>query len=189
MLTASDLRKGLKVLFEGQPCVITEFQFTKPGKGAAIYACRLKHMVSGATTTRNFRSNDTFEKPDLAQKTVRFSYADGEHYIFFDENYEQIELSADAIGDNRFFLVEDLPCDVLFFNGRPIEVNLPNFVEREVVESEPGARGNTASGNVLKSVRLDGGYTIQVPLFVNTGDVIRVDTRTGEYVDRVNKNA
>lgn len=188
MYTASDLRKGLKILFEDHPWVITEFQFTKPGKGAAIYACRLKNMITGATTTRNFRSNDTFEKPDLVQKTVHFSFADGDRYVFFDEHYEQIELAAEAIGNNRFFLVEDLPCDILFFNGQAIEVNLPNFVEREVIDAEPGARGNTASGNVLKSVKLDGGYTIQVPLFVNTGDWIRVDTRTGAYVDRVNKS-
>ena len=187
MFTASDLRKGLKVLFEDQPWLITEFQFTKPGKGAAIYACRLKNMITGATTTRNFRSNETFDKPDLEHKTVRFSYEDGGHYVFVDDNYEQIELTADAIGDNRFFLIEDLPCEVLFFNGRAIEVDLPNFVEREVVDTEPGARGNTASGNVMKSAKLDGGYTLPVPLFVNLGDIIRVDTRTGEYVDRVNK--
>lgn len=187
MYSASDLRKGLKILMDGQPWIITDFQFNKPGKGAAIYACKMKNMIAGGTTARNFRSNDTFEKPDLDQKALHFSYAEGDRYVFLDDDFEQIEIDAEAIGDNRLFLVEDTVCDVLFFNGRAIEVNLPNFVEREVVEAEPGAKGNTAAGNVLKNAVLDGGYRIQVPLFINTGDTIRVDTRNGQYVDRVGR--
>ncbi len=185
MYSASDLRKGLKIVIDGQPWLVTEFTFTKPGKGAAIYACRLKNMITGATTSRNFRSNDTFEKPDLQQKALRFSYVEGDRYAFFDEHYEQIELTAEVLGRNRFFLVEDLECETLFFNGQAIEVNLPFFIERTVASTDPGVRGNTASGNVSKPARLEGGYELQVPLFVNTGDVIRVDTRTGEYADRV----
>lgn len=187
MYTASDLRKGLKIMLDNQPWIITEFQFTKPGKGAAIYSCRLKNMLTGTTTSRNFRSNETFEKPDLSQKTVRFSYEDGEHYVFMDDRFEQLEITAEVLGINRFFLKEDIECEVLFFNGQPIEVTLPTFVERTVLETEPGAKGNTAAGNVTKPAKLEGGYELQVPLFINEGDVVRVDTRTGAYADRVNR--
>ena len=116
---------------------------------------------------------------------MRFSYeADGK-YIFTDENYEEMPISAEVLGDGRFFLVDDMPCEALLFEGSAIEVTLPNFVERKVVKCDPGARGNTASGKVTKPATLEGGYTLPVPLFVNENDVIRVDTRSGEYVDRV----
>lgn len=185
MYTASDLRKGLKIMLDGQPLIITEFDFSKPGKGQAIYNCKLKNMLNGTTMSRSFRSGDRFEKPELTNVNVRFSYEADNKYIFVNENYEEIAMTEDVLGDNRFFLVDDMLCEVLMFEGAPIEVTLPNFVEREVIKCDPGARGNTASGKVTKLATLEGGYTLPVPLFVNEGDIIRVDTRNGEYVDRV----
>jgi elongation factor P len=184
MYSASDLRKGLKVEIDGQPYVITDFNFMKPGKGQAIYNCKLKNMINGSTLSRSYRSNDKLDKPHLEQRTLVYSYPEGDHYIFMDPNYEQYVLSAGVLGDARYYLVEDIEVEVLFHNGQAIGVDLPNFVERKVLHTEPGARGNTAT-NVLKPATVEGGLEVQVPLFVQEGDVLRVDTRTGEYVDRV----
>ena len=185
MYSSSDLRKGLKIMLDGQPMIVSEFDFSKPGKGQAIYNCKLKNMLNGSTLSRSFRSGDKFEKPELTNVDVRFSYeADGK-YIFTDANYEELTIAADVLGQGRFFLVDDMACEALLFEGAAIEVTLPNFVERKVIKCDPGARGNTASGKVTKPATLEGGYTLPVPLFVNEGDVIRVDTRNSEYVDRV----
>jgi len=186
MFSASDLRKGLKVEIDGGPYVITDFQFVKPGKGQAIYNCRLKHMLDGSTLTRSFRSNDKLAKPELNTAKFQFSYIDGESFVFMDQNYEQVSLFADILGDARHFLVEDLEVEVLYYRGQPVDVTLPTFVEKTIEETEPGARGDTAT-NVLKPAKIAGGYEIQVPLFINEGDQIRIDTRTGEYADRVSK--
>ncbi|MBQ6245535.1 MAG: elongation factor P [Kiritimatiellae bacterium] len=185
MYTASDLRKGLKLLIDEQPWIITEFDFSKPGKGQAIYNCKLKNMLNGTTMSRSYRSGDRFDKPELENVTLHFSYDEGETYVFTDENYEEVRVSADTLGQSRFFLMDDMECEALVFRGTVIEVTLPNFVERKVVKCDPGVRGNTASGKVTKPATLEGGYELPVPLFVNEGDVIRVDTRTGEYTDRV----
>lgn len=185
MFTASDLRKGLKIMYDGQPYVISEYTFTKPGKGQAIYTCRLKHLITDNTFVQNFRANDTFDKPDLDNKTLHFSYLEGDRYIFVDENFEETIISAEVLGDRKFFLTDAIECEVTFFNGLPIDVELPTFIERRVVQSDPGAKGNTASGKVTKPATVEGGYTLPVPLFVEEGDLIRIDTRTGEYADRV----
>ncbi len=184
MYSASDLRKGLRVEIDGVPYVITDFNFVKPGKGASIYNCRLKNLVTGATLTRSYRSNDTLDEPHLEERTMRFSYQDGDDYVFMDKNFDSLTVKADVLGDSRFFLVEDIEVDILVHNDAPIAVELPTFVEKTILETEPGARGNTAT-NVLKPARIEGGYEIQVPLFINQGDVIRIDTRTGGYSDRV----
>jgi elongation factor P len=185
MLTASDLRKGLKIMYDGQPYVITEYTFTKPGKGQAIYACRIKHLMTNNTFVQNFRANDTFDKPDLANKKLRFSYTEGDQYVFVDEHYEQAIIPEEVLGKRKFFLTDDIECDVLYYNGAPVDIELPTFIERRVVASEPGAKGNTASGKVTKPATVEGGYTLAVPIFVEEGDTIRIDTRTGEYADRV----
>jgi len=185
MYDASDLRKGLKIEIDGQPWIITDFDFSKPGKGQAIYNCKMKNMLNGSTMSRSFRSNDRFDKPELSQKTLRFSYTQDNTYIFTDENFEEIRVSADVLGQSRFFLADDMECDALFFNSQVIEMTLPNFVERKVAKCEPGARGNTASGKVTKPATLEGGYELPVPLFVNEGETVRIDTRTGAYMDRV----
>lgn len=186
MFSASDLRKGLKVEIEGVPYIITDFQFTKPGKGQAIYNCKLKNLISGGTLSRSFRSADKIDKPELENATLRYSYQEGDQYVFLDDNYEHVNIPAEALGDSRFFLVEDAAVEVLFYKGRAIEVTLPTFVEKTIAYTEPGARGDTAT-NVLKPARIDNGYEIQVPLFINQGDIIRIDTRTGQYADRVSR--
>ena len=186
MLDASDLRKGGKIqLDDGQPYLITDFDFSKPGKGQAIYNCKLKNMLTGSTMSRSFRSNDRFEKPELLQKQVRFSYETAGQYIFQDENFEELSISEAVLGKNKYFLTDDMPIDALFFNNKVIEVELPNLVERTIIKCEVGAKGNTASGKVTKPATVEGGYELAVPLFVNEGDVIRIDTRTGEYNDRI----
>lgn len=184
--TASDFRKGLRVEIDGVPYLISEFNFVKPGKGAAIYTCRLKSLIDGNTFVRAFRSNDVLKKPDLEERTMRYSHVETDHYIFMDENYEQFTLTGDVLGDNRFFLFDDCEVRVLYHNGRPVDVTLPTFIEKEVLDTEPGARGNTAT-NVTKPAKINGGFEIQVPLFVSQGDTIKIDTRTGEYADRVLK--
>lgn len=186
MYGASDLKKGLKIEIDGAPYVITEFSFSKPGKGHAIYTCKLKNLVNGTTMTKQYRPTARIDEPKIDEKTLVYSYQEGDNFVFMDENYEQVSISADVLGDSRFFLVEDIGAEILFHNGRPIDVTLPNFVEKEIVRTEPGARGNTAT-NVLKLAAIEGGYQVQIPLFVNQGDVVKIDTRTGKYVDRVKR--
>ena len=186
MYSASDLKKGLKVEIEGQPYVITDFNFVKPGKGQAIYTCKMKNLINGSTLTRQYRDNAKLEKPELEEKTLQYSYQEGENLVFLDQNFEQLTIPSSVLGDSKFFLVADSTVEVLFHNGKPIEVTLPTFVEKEIVHTEPGARGDTAT-NVLKPATIEGGYEIQVPLFVDQGDIVRIDTRTGTYVDRARK--
>lgn len=187
MYSASDLRKGLKILWEGQPYEIVEFQFVKPGKGAAMYKCRIRHMLQGNTIEKTFREVDTFEKPDLESRELIYSYANGDQYVFSDpETYEEFYVEGEVLGRNRLLLTDNMHCDVLFYNGKAVEVTLPVFVEKQVIETEPGFKGNTAT-NTFKPAKVEGGYELQVPLFINQGDWIRIDTRTGEYADRVAK--
>jgi elongation factor P len=185
--SAADLRKGLKIEVDGQPFIITEFSFYKPGKGAAIYNCRIKHMVSGDTQLKAYRSNDMVDKPELEEKNVTFSYAmDEERFIFTDENFEEVQVPAKILGDKRYFLQDNIACMILFHRGQPIDITLPNFVIKKVIETEPGARGNTAT-NVMKPAKIEGGFAIPVPLFVTQDEMIKIDTRTGTFVERVLK--
>ncbi len=187
MYTASDLRKGLKVKIDNDPYLVTDFDFCKPGKGQALYRCKLKNMITGSTMDRTYRSADKIEKPDLFEKTMIFSYQNGPYYIFMDaETYEEVRFTEEMIGEQVHFLIENMECNVLFFEDKPIEVTLPIFVEKVIAETEPGVRGDTAT-NVTKPAHLENGYEIQVPIFVNQGDVVRIDTRTGEYSERVRK--
>lgn len=185
--TASDLRKGLKIELDGIPYEVTEFQFVKPGKGQAMYKCRIKNMLVGNTMEKTFRSVDKIDTPNIETRDLAFSYQDGDNYIFMDnKTYEQVTIHQDVLGDQRFFLLEDLECEVLFFNGRVTGVTLPAFVIKTITETEPGARGDTAT-NVLKPAKINTGYEVGVPIFINEGDKIRIDTRTGKYVERVNQ--
>ncbi len=187
MYSASDLRKGLKIEIDGAPCVITDFQFVKPGKGQALYRCKIKNLITGSTVDKTYRAVEKIDKPNLEERELIYSYPDGEQFVFMDNStYEQIHIGTDVLGDQRWFLVEDMEVNILFHNNRPIEVTLPFFIERTIAETEPGARGDTAT-NVMKPAKLDNGYEIQVPLFINEGDRVRIDTRTGKYADRVSK--
>jgi elongation factor P len=185
--SATDLRKGLKILWEGVPFDVTDFQFVKPGKGMAMYKCRLKNMLTGATQDKTFREVDKMEKPDLFTRELAFSYESGDHLVFSDpDTYEEMNINTDVLGKNKLLLSDNMHVNVLFFNGKAVEVTLPIFVEKRVVETEPGYKGNTAT-NTYKDAKLEGGYEIKVPLFIEQDDLIRVDTRTGEYSDRVSK--
>ncbi len=187
MYTASDLKKGLKVEIDNAPWVITEFEFCKPGKGTALYKCKLKNLATGSTMDRTYRPVDKVGKPNLEEKTVFYSYQEGDFYVFSDtETYEEIRVGRDVLEDKKYFLIENSECTILFFNDKPIDITLPTFIEKVITETEPGARGDTAT-NVMKPAKLDNGYELQVPLFINTGDRIKVDTRTGLYAERVTK--
>lgn len=187
MFSASDLKKGLKIQIDGDPWVITEFEFCKPGKGTALYRCKMKNLITGSGMEKTYRPTDKIEKPDLEERELHYSYYDGHHYVFSDpDTYEELPVSAELLGRQVYFLIEDSLCKFLMFNGAPIEITLPTFIEKEIVETEPGARGDTAT-NVLKPAKIDNGYEIQVPLFINQGDIVKIDTRTGEYAERVSK--
>lgn len=187
MYSASDLRKGLKVEVDNFPWVITEFDFCKPGKGTALYRCKLKNMITGSTMDRTFRPSDRIGKPDLEEREVHYSYPEGDFFVFSDaETYEELRISRVFLGDNVYFLTDNALCKILMFNNKPIEITLPVFIEKVIVETEPGSRGDTAT-NVSKAAKIDNGYQINVPIFINQGDLVRIDTRTGEYVDRVKK--
>ena len=187
MYNASDLKKGLKIQIDGAPWAITEFEFCKPGKGTALYRCKMKNMINGAGMEKTYRPTDKIEKPDLEEREMYYSYPEGDMYVFSDaETYEEMRVSGEMLGNQVYFLIEDSLCKVLLFNGQPIEITLPTFIEKVIAETEPGARGDTAT-NVMKPAKLDNGYEIQVPLFINEGDTVKVDTRTGEYAERVSK--
>jgi len=187
MYTASDLRKGLKIEENGDPFVVVEFQFVKPGKGQALYRCRIKNMKTGASYEKTYRSVDKIGKPNLEDREMIYSHPEGDNYIFMDKfSYEQFPIHVEVLGDQRYFLIDDMEVQVLFHNDLPIEVTLPFFIEKEVVDTEPGVRGDTAT-NVTKPAKIDNGYEILVPLFINQGDIVRIDTRTGKYADRVSK--
>lgn len=187
MMDVSDLRKGVKIKIDGYPCVVTDFQFSKPGKGQAIYKCRLKNMLQGNTFDKSWRSGDKMEKADLHTSSLIYSYADGDQYVFMHpETFEQTFISEKTLGDQKYFLIDDCECEVLYFEDTPIEVILPNFVTKEITYTEPGARGDTAT-NVTKPAKIDSGYELNVPLFINEGDLIKIDTRNGAYVERIKK--
>jgi len=185
MYTASDLRKGLRIKIDNEPYVVTEFNFVKPGKGQALYRSKLKNMFTGSQFERTFRSVDTFEPADLQEKRMQFLYKEEGKYCFMDnESYEQIFLTEEQIGEAVNFLIDNLEVEILLFEDRPLEVSLPNFVDLVVTQADPWAKGDSVSGNT-KPVVLQTGYQIQVPPFVEQGEKIRVDTRTGEYLTRV----
>lgn len=187
MYEASDLRKGLKIELDGDPYVVSDFQFVKPGKGQAMYKCKIKNIFTGNVIDKTFRSVDKIGKPDLYEKDMTYSYKDGEKFVFMDDQtYDQVEVDDELLGRNVYFLDGDMGVKMLFYNDRPIEITLPNFVEKTIDETEPGAKGDTAT-NTYKPAKIDNGYEIQVPLFINEGDVVRIDTRDGKYADRVSK--
>lgn len=184
MYSTSDFRRGLKVLFQGEPFEITDFQHHKPGKGAAIVRTKLRNLISGLTIDPTFRSGDKLERPDLEEKDVQFLYhGDGIFHFMDPQSYEQFEVPNDVLGEATNFLVEDMTLSLLFFQGRPISVELPNHIVLPIVECDPAVRGDTVSG-ATKPAKLSTGYSCQVPLFINEGEKIRVDTRTGAYVER-----
>ncbi len=185
MYNASDLKKGLRIKIDGDPHIITEFNFVKPGKGQALYRCKLKNMINESQFERTFRSVDTFESADLQEKKMQYLYMEGGKYCFMDNvTYDQVYMSEDAVGDARNYLIDNLEVSVLLFEDRPLGITPPNSVDLVVTKAEPWAKGDTVTGKT-KPVTVQTGYTLQVPPFIEEGEKIRIDTRTGEYVTRV----
>ena len=185
MYSASDLKKGLRIKIDNEPYIVTEFNFVKPGKGQALYRSKLRNMITGAQFERTFRSVDNFEPADLQQKKMQYLYEEEGKYCFMDnESFEQVFLTKSQVGVAMNFLIDNLEVEILFFEDKPLEVSLPNFVELVVVKAEPWAKGDSVSGKT-KPVILQTGYQIQVPPFIEEGEKIRVDTRSGEYLTRV----
>jgi elongation factor P len=185
MYSTTDFRKGLKIEIAGEPYVIVDFQHVKPGKGGAFVRTRLKSLATGNVIDQTFRSGDRVDKPDLEEREMQFLYEmGGEYHVMDTQTFEQLFLTADQMGESKDFLKENLVIKALFYNKRPLGIEVPMFVELKVVQSEPGVKGDTASGST-KPATLESGAIIQVPLFVEEGDMIRVDTRSREYITRV----
>lgn len=185
MYNASDLRKGLKIQIDNEPYVVVDFQFSKPGKGQALYRCRLKNMITGVIIDPTYRSVDTFEPASLEERKMQFLYSQEDEYCFMDQaNYEQTFLNSEQVGEAKNYLTDNLEVSILLFGERAIGITLPNFVNLIVTKADPWAKGDSVAGDT-KPVTLETGYVLRVPPFVEEGVKITVDTRTGEYVTRV----
>jgi len=185
IISTSEFRKGVKVLVENEPCMIVEFQHVNPGKGGAFVRTRLKSFITGNVLERTYRSGEKLEVPEMEEKQMQFLYKEGTDYHFMNEvTYEQLFIDEKSLGDAKNYLKEGMVATILFYQGRTLGVDIQNFVELLIVQTEPGVKGNTAQ-NATKPAVLETGYTINVPLFVEEGDKVRIDTRTGDYMDRV----
>lgn len=184
-LDTSDFKNGLKLDLDDTPYVITYFQHVKPGKGGAFVRTKVKNLLNGRTVDRTFRAGEKLKEADVEERKMQYLYNDGENCIFMDTvSYDQIPIMDDVIGDNSKFLLENADVNVLFWKGAPVNIVLPSFIEVLVTQSDPGVKGDTSSG-ATKPATLETGAVIHVPLFVKEGDKLRVDTRTGEYCERV----
>lgn len=187
IIDINSVRKGNKLDIDGEPYLVVGVDFRKPGKGTPSTEVRMKHMITGAVVTRTYKSGEKMNTADVEEREMQYLYPEGDHLVFMDNNtYEQVSIDASALADQRGFLLDNSNVNVLFYNGRPVGCELPTFVEMAIVETEPGFKGDTAN-NVLKAAKVTTGANVQVPIFINEGDVIRIDTRTGEYVERVAK--
>ena len=185
MISTNDFRTGLTIELDNHVWSVVEFMHVKPGKGSAFVRSKLKNLETGATIERTFRAGEKIPRARLDHRKMQYLYNDGELYYFMDEeSFEQMSLSKDQLGDGTKYLKENMVIDVLVHKERTIGVELPNFVELVLVETEPGIKGDTATGGT-KGATTETGATVQVPLFVEAGDTIRIDTRTGGYMERV----
>ena len=185
MVVAGDFKNGITFEMDGQVLQVVEFQHVKPGKGAAFVRTKLKNVITGAVIEHTFSPTDKYENAYVDRKEMQYLYNDGDLYYFMDtETYDQLPLNADKLPDNFKFVKENMLCKIISYKGNVFAVEPPTFVELEVSDTEPGVRGDTATG-ASKFATLETGAAIRVPLFINTGDVLKVDTRTGEYLERV----
>ncbi len=185
MYSTTDFRRGLKIELDGEPYLIVEFQHVKPGKGGAFVRTKIRNLLNGNVIDRTFKAGDKVDKPDMEEREMQFLYRSGDEFYFMDSSsYEQQFIHQDNLQGVQDFLEENVLVTVLFHNGKPITVELPNFVELEVIKTDPGVKGDTATGGT-KPAELETGASIQVPLFIKQGEKIRIDTRTGQYVERV----
>ncbi|MDK2793715.1 MAG: elongation factor [Caldanaerobacter sp.] len=185
MIAAGDFRKGVTIEVDGQIFTVVDFMHVKPGKGAAFVRTKLKNIMTGAVIERTFSPTEKFEEAQIERREMQYLYNDGEFYYFMDtETYEQIPLSYDKVEEAMKYIKENMVVTVKFYKGEAFSVEPPTFVELEVIDTEPGVRGDTVTGG-SKPATVETGAVIQVPLFINVGDKIKIDTRTGEYIERV----
>jgi len=185
MYMAADLRKGLKVVIDNEPYIVIAFDFTKPGKGQALYRTKLRNMVTGMIIDRTYREGDTFEPASLEERAMQYLYKEGDHYHFMDnQTFEQTIVSEEALGDAKNFLTDNLNVKILLFREKPIGIEMPNFVNLRVVKTEMWVKGDTSKAD-YKPATVETGYVLRVPPFIEEGELITIDTRTGEYSTRV----
>jgi elongation factor P len=185
LITTSDFRKGGKIEYRGEPCEIVDFQHVKMGRGGAIVRTKLKGLKTGSIFEESFRSGEKFDSPQLEQRQMQYLYVQDDMRYFMDtENYEQVPLSEGQLGDAKKFLKENMVVTIIYYKSQPMAVELPTFVELVVKQTEPGFKGDTASGGSKPAV-LETGAAVKVPFHINEGDTVRVDTRTSEYIERV----
>jgi len=184
MISVNDFKTGVTVELEGVVYQVVDFQHVKPGKGAAFVRAKLKNVKTGGSVEKTFRGGEKLARAHLDKREMQYLYNDGDGFVCMDnENFEQITITKDSIGDGAKWLMENMTIGVLMHNGNIMGIELPNFVELTVIETEPGIKGDTATG-ATKNAKLESGATVQVPLFINEGDRLRIDTRTGQYMER-----
>jgi elongation factor P len=183
-VSTAEFKKGLKIQFDGEPYSIVDFQHVKPGKGGAFVRTKLKHMKLGRVIDNTFRAGEKVELVDFDEKRMQYLYKDDRYHFMDLDTYDQVSLDAEQVGDARHFLKENIEVEILFIDQNPVSVELPNFIELQITKTDPGIRGDTASGG-SKPATLETGAVIQVPLFLNEGDIVKVDTRSGDYLGRV----
>ncbi len=184
-INTSDFRKGLKVQIDGDPYLMIECNFVKPGKGQAMYKCRLRNLLRGTVLDRTYKSGESIEAAEIEEIDAQYLYRQADQFVFMNnENYEQYELSAEQVDDAWKYLKEGMNCSMVLFNENPITITPPNHVVLQIEYCEPGVKGNTAS-NLTKPVKMETGAEIICPAFVEMGEMIKVDTRTGDYIERV----
>ncbi len=185
--STNEFRSGLKIMIDGDPCSIIENEFVKPGKGQAFNRVKIRNLKTGRVLDKTFKSGESLEAADVMDIAMQYLYSDGEFWHFMDpESFEQQAADANAVGDAQQWLKPQENCDVTLYNGSPISVTPPNFVELEIADTDPGLKGDTAQGGT-KPATLETGVVVKVPLFLEIGEMVRVDTRSGEYMSRVKK--
>ncbi len=188
MITTSDFRKGMKLLYNGEPWIVIDFQHSKYAQRAAVVRTKLKNLMTGLVREVQFESGEKFDQPDLSYREMQYLYKDGDNYNFLDqESFDEVVLNISKLEDVKDYLKEQAVYTVLLFEGNPLTVTPPTFMELEVTDAPPGVKGDTAQGGGSKPATLETGLVLQVPLFVDAGDVIKVDTREGKYVERIKK--
>lgn len=186
MISATDFKKGLRILVDGEPYIIVDFSHAKMGRGRPHTKAKLKHLITGAVFEKTYLSSESFKLPDLETRKMQYLYSDADGYHFMDsKSYEQSALSEDSLGESRFYLIENHEYSILFFEGKAISLDLPASVVLKIVESEPAIKGDSVT-NIQKTAKLETGLEIKVPLFIKEGDQVKVDTRTGLYIERAN---
>jgi elongation factor P len=183
-MDTSDIRKGLKLMQDGQPYMVVEFQFVKPGKGQAFTRTKMKNMLHGGVIERNIRSGEKLEPADVEERSLQYIYPEGDAYVFMNaQTGEQVTVQKEAVGDDAGFLIDGIEVSIIIYKGNPVSISLPPHIVVQVTETEPGARGDTAT-NVTKPATISTGAIVPVPLFISTGEWIKVDTRTRSYLER-----